>query len=242
VNRERGRRVGESGSHISNGPTLHPLRAALAAGEFDRTGDHMYCTDTDLLRWEPKLFIEAAFVSQTLLISEGTFDGSLLRLGSSAWFDVTCIRPGHVALIRNGTTVARPILSIDEPTVATVGIADRHPRSAENVRVTVRTFAAQRRIASELLTRMAGIDPALGQRVLDPRVLRRPCVLGTLHQIYSALSAAAVSDDADLIVRAQLYARLYRKSLRGLVVEIDRDNDNVGDARRSVGFVRYVTT
>lgn len=202
----------------------------------------MYCTDTDLLRWEPALFIEAAFVSQSLLISDGTFDGSVLRLGRSAWFDVARVCPGHVALIQNGPTVARPILSIDEPTVATVGIADRHPRPAENVRVTVRTFAAQQRIASELLTRMAGIDPTLGQRVLDPRVLRRPCVLGTLHQIYSALSAAAVKDDADLVVRAQLYALLYRKSLRGLVVEIDRDNDNVGDARRSVGFVRYVAT
>lgn len=199
----------------------------------------MYCTDTDLLRWEPELFTEAEFASQTLLVANGALAGPLLRLDGDAWFDVANVRAGHIALVEaDGVTRALPLLSIDSPRIATISPRVRRP-TEQRVHVTVRTFAAQRRIAGEILTRMAGVDAQGGRRVIDRDLLRRPCVLATLHLIYSALSTSAVPDDVDLVIRMQLYARLYRQSLDGLIVEIGSGERSEASARRPLRLVRF---
>ena len=75
---------------------------------------------------------------------------------------------------------------------------------------------------------------------LNDAVLRKPCVLGTLQMIYNAMAVVAPADErADLIVRAELYERLYRKSLRGVTVEIDTNGDGVADARRMLRLVQF---
>lgn len=211
----------------------------------------MYCTDTDLLRWEPTLFAEAAFASQTLLSADCTLGGTTLTLAGGASFEASRVRAGHVATI-SGTAAngGFPIISIESATSATVSVLhdglDALPPltapivdAAAALRVTVRTFSPQRQIVSELLSWMSGIRPGTAARVMNASVLRRPCALGTLHMIYNAMAAAAMQDSADLIVRAELYERLYRKSLRGVVVELDLDGDGRVDAQRALRLVQF---
>src|SRR5439155_9078338 len=66
--------------------------------------------------------------------------------------------------------------------------------TANGLSFVVRTFWPQRRVMSELLLQAAGLDPtdddAVGT-IVNPSALKRPCALGTLHMIYSALAAAA---------------------------------------------------
>lgn len=210
----------------------------------------MYCSDTDLLRWEPTIFSEAAFASQTLLSSDCSLAGTTLTLTGPASFAASHVSAGHVVTISGTLDGGYPIVSIDSPTTATVsilhdGLDAALPLTAPinlapaALHVAVRSFSPQRQIVSELLTWMCGIRPGSSARVLNADVLRRPCALGTLHMIYNAMAAAAIPDSADLVVRAELYERLYRKSLRGIVVELDLDGDGRIDAQRQLRLVQF---
>jgi hypothetical protein len=66
--------------------------------------------------------------------------------------------------------------------------------------------------------------------------MKRPCVLGTLQMIYSAMSAVS-GDSAMLSVHADLYRRLYARALRHMAVDLDTNGDGVADLRRSPGVV-----
>ena len=211
----------------------------------------MYCTDTDLLRWEPTLFAEAAFASQTLLSADCTLLGTTLTLSGGASFEASRVRAGHVATITSSAAIGcYPIISIDAATAGTISILHEGlnasppltaPVTGEAIatHVVVRTFSPQRQIVSELLTWMSGIRPGTAARVMNADVLRRPCALGTLHMIYNAMAAAATGDSADLIVRAELYERLYRRSLRSVVVELDLDGDGRADSQRALRLVQF---
>ena len=98
------------------------------------------------------------------------------------------------------------------------------------------TFWAQRRVVSEFLLQAAGVsDPAT---ILNPEMFRRPCTLGTLNMIYSALAAAA-DDPTDLSVRADLYERLYRRALRSTRIEIDTNGDGQVDHLRDLSILQF---
>ena len=51
-------------------------------------------------------------------------------------------------------------------------------------------------------------------------------------------SAVAASDPAAFSLRADLYERLYRRSLQRAQVDLDLNGDGRPDARRSPGLVR----
>ena len=72
--------------------------------------------------------------------------------------------------------------------------------------------------------------------ILNPKALKRPCVLGTLQMIYSAMAAVA-ADPAELRVRADLYERLYRRALRSARIEIDTNGDGEADGRRALNML-----
>jgi hypothetical protein len=108
--------------------------------------------------------------------------------------------------------------------------------SGADLTFAIRTFWPQRRIVSELLVQAAGVKPDAISTIMNPDILRRPCTLGALQMIYTALAAAA-SEPANFLVRAELYERLYRRALRNAAVDLDLDGDGVIDTRRHLGVL-----
>ena len=209
-----------------------------------------FCSDIDLLHWEPNILKDAAFASQTLLSGTGDLSDTTFTLASGS------LTAAHVAsdqaVVLSGSLEGTfPIVTIDSATQLTLSALydGLYPTtgdpvaspvaSASGLNFVIRTFWPQRRVMSELLLQAAGVDPTddAAETILNPQSLKRACVLGTLHMIYSALAAAA-SDPAHLNTRTDLYERLYRRALRSATVEIDSDGDGKANVARALNVLR----
>ena len=210
----------------------------------------LFCTDADLLHWEPNLFREAAFASQTLLAGAADLAGTSLTLAAGSLIDAH-VAADHVVQLSGAIAGSYPIVSVESATQLTLSVlhgeevAPVPAGSAAGLSFAIRTFGPQRRIISAFLLRAAGIGPETdapaGAAIINPEALRRPCVLGTLHLVHSALAAAA-EEPAQLIVRAELYERLYRRSLEQTVLQLDLNADGRADAIRRLNVVNLVRT
>jgi hypothetical protein len=208
-----------------------------------------FATDIDLLHWEPSLFSEASSVAQTLLAGTGTLAETSFTISSGSLTDAH-IEPGEVIALGASINGSFPIVSIDSATSLTLSVlfdqlfpdsgdAETEPptpASGSDIAFSIRTFWPQRRIVSELLIQAAGLQPSDAGKILNPAALTRPCVLGTLQMIYTALAAAADSP-ANLLARADLYQGLYRNALRSAAVEIDFNGDGRVDALRQLNIL-----
>lgn len=216
-----------------------------------------FCTDTDLLYWEPGLFRDAgtSAAGQALLSGLASVSGTAATvIGLS--LAAAGVRPLGVIQF-SGTTVSGsfPIVSIDSDADLTMSVlydglfpaggsagTPAHVGAAANQAFAIRTFFPQRRVATQMLLQAAGVDPAAADaesRVVNADALRRPCVLGALQMIYNAVAASA-TDPAVPAARADLYERLYRRAMRSVRVEVDTDGDGVADVVRSLNGVRLV--
>ena len=206
----------------------------------------IYCTDVDLLHWEPNIFRDAAFASQLQLSGTGDLSGTTFTLDTGSLTDAHVT--AHQVIVLSGTVAGSyPIVSVDGAAQLTLSVMydGLYPETGAGVAgpvgtaidlgYVIRTFWPQRRVVSDLLTRAAGIGPETGApgvaQVLNTEALRRPCVLGTLQMIYGALAAAA-DEPARFSARADLYERLYRRALAHVRVRLDLDGDGREDATR----------
>lgn len=204
-----------------------------------------FCTDIDLLHWEPNILKDAAFASQTLLAGTGDVAGTTFTLSSGS-FTAAHVTSGLAIVLSNGIAGTFPIVSVDSATQLTLsalfdglhppeGAPEASPIGTfSNLSFVIRSFWAQRRVVSELLLQASGLDPTAdaAETILNPGALRRACSLGTMHLIYSALAAAS-EHPTNLNMRTEMYERLYRRALRGTIVELDTDGDGKRDVARS---------
>ena len=214
----------------------------------------IFCTDVDLLHWEPNIFRDAAFASQTLIAGTGDIAGTTFTIASGS-LTAAHVSAGGVAVLSGGVAGSYPIVTVGSATQMTLSVlydqlypdegagAASPVGSATGLGFAVRTFWAQRKVVSDLLTQAAGVGAALGEAgkgtILNIESLRRACVLGTLQMIYNALAAPGTDGAAaELRVRADLYERLYRRAVRLARVELDLDGDGVADTRRALNVVR----
>ena len=185
------------------------------------------CTDLDLLALEPWLFRDAAFASQLLSAGTGNLAGtSFVRAAGSFvddHVDAKCVMTlsgeviGCYPIVSavNDTTLI--VSTLYEGLFPDIGVSVPSPvGSGNNLSFTVRTFAPQRRIVSEVILGAAGVggdnaDLSAGNLLVTPAI-RHAAALGTLQLIYSALAAAS-SDPAALSLRADYYERHYRRAL-----------------------------
>jgi hypothetical protein len=201
-----------------------------------------FCSDVQLLNWEPNIFRDAAFASQTLLSGTGTLSGTTFTIASGSFADAG-VAADHVITLGGDADGCYRVVSIDSPTAITLSVInetdeadDAYPLSAAgSLSFTIRTFWPQRAIVSELIASAADVTSV--DRVLNRDVLARPCALGTFQLIYAAL--AAVADDDRASQRADFYERLYRRALRNITVELDTDGDGRLDERRTLSVLRF---
>lgn len=208
-----------------------------------------FATDTDLLHWEPGLFIDAAAAAQTLLGGTGDLAGTLFTVASGSLGDAQ-IAPDHVIVLGVPIDGCFPVLKIESDTELTLSVlydqldpnsqeADPDPVSpgeGTDVPFHIRTFWPQRQAVSDQILQAAGIKHEEIGTIANPEILRRPCVLGTLQMIFTAL---ATGESASVqLARAELYGRLYRRALRNAMVEIDTDADGIVDERRSLSVIQ----
>ena len=215
----------------------------------------LFCNDADLLYWEPEVARDAAFASQTLATGTGDVTGTAFTRTAGASFLTQAVQPAQVLVLSDTATGCYVITAVPDASHLTISVLhdDLFPGTgappapvgrasdATGATYAVRTFFAQRKVVSDLLTQAVGIVPgtaaAQSSVILNPEALRRACALGTLQMIYSAVAAAA-SDPAAFSLRADLYERLYRRALQRAQVDLDLNGDGRPEVRRSPGLVR----
>lgn len=214
-----------------------------------------FCTDTDLLYWEPNLFKDAAAVGQTLLSGVASVSGMAATFSGLSLNDAKVRALDVIYFSGTGLTGAFPIVSVDSDTALTLSVlydglfptdgsagAAAHVGVATNQAFAIRTFFPQRQIVTQLLLQAAGIDPSTvnaEEAVVHPEVLKRACVLGTLQMIYAAL-ATTVTSPTIYLARADLYRELYQQAMRSARVEVDTDGDGETDVVRRLNEVELV--
>ena len=219
----------------------------------------LFCNDADLLYWEPEVLREAAFASQTLDAGTGSLSGTQFSVVTGTVFTSRAVEPGQVIVLSGAVAGCFPIVAITDPFNLQLGVLNDElfpdppattpplisPGTASGLDFVIRTFWAQRRVVSDLLSQAIGIIPGTAEaqaaQILNPQALRRAATLGTLQMIYNAMAAAA-SEPAPFTVRADLYERLFRRAMRQAQVDIDLDGDGRADSRRSPGLVRMFRT
>jgi len=213
-----------------------------------------FCTDIDLLHWEPNIFRDAAFASQTLMSGTANISGSSLTISSGSFVD-SHIEPNQVVVLSGAVAGSFPVLAVNSATSLTVSVLydklfDDPPvagpiATATGINFVIRTFWPQRSVISEILQQSAGLIPGdprtAGATIINLAVLRRPCVLGSLQLIYSALSAIADAPK-EYANRADLYERLYRSAMRSTLVQIDLNGDGIADCSRRLNNIELVRT
>jgi len=210
-----------------------------------------YCTDSDLLHWEPNVLKDAAFASQSLISGTGNLAGTTFTIASGS-FITSRVEAGQVMVLSGGLAGCFPIASVISATQVNLSVLydglfpEQDPGTAipvgtaTGLSFVVRTFWPQRRMISDVIQQAAGLSSGelAGAAILNPRELRRACALGTLQLIYSATAAVSVSP-GPFNTRADLYERLYRRALRSAKVELDLNGDGKIDAIRALSVLEF---
>ena len=166
-----------------------------------------FCTDIDLLHWEPNILVSAAFTSQTLMSGHANLSGTTLTISSGSFSD-SHIEPNQVIVLSGGPAGSFPIVSVDSATQLTISVLfdqlfpdSGSPQAspigtASGLSFVICTFWPQRRVISEILSQAAGIipgDPAHRKRG-DPQPAGFPPPLPARHVATDLHALSAVPD------------------------------------------------
>lgn len=206
----------------------------------------LFCTDADLLLWEPNLAREASFASQTKLTTTGSIAGQKLTLDSGSLTSAG-VAVDDIVAVEGDLTGCFPVIGIESSTICDLTIVTENAYeggqptplpSASGLDIRFCAFYAQRRVVSDVILSLANLTEAQAERIMNPGTLKRAAVLGTLQMIYSALAAVSGESSAELQVRASLYERLYRRAIRVVQIELDLDEDGVADCARQLNVIQ----
>ena len=201
-----------------------------------------FCTDADLLAFEPALAGEAAFASQTLLAGTGLLSGSTFTISSGS-LATSHVAQDMIIVLDGAVSGCYPIVSVNSTTALTLSALHENlplpasVGSAADVPFAIRTFWPQRQIVSEMLRCACGADTP--EQIVNPTSLKRSAALGTIQLIYAALSAMSPSE-ASYPVLAERYARMYRSAMRAVAVELDLNGDGATDSIRRLNHLELM--
>ena len=214
----------------------------------------MFAVDSDLLLYEPRLFLDVVWVGQRVAAETATVASNIL-VASGASFNAVGVMPGYVVNYKDasyevvqvlGPTqlgLTMPRATPDDPIVPV-------PDTASTT-IKIYTFRHQMLLVHEQILRMLGIEPDLSDQegeelvtesdILNPSAFRRLEAFGTLHLIFSAASASGVGGEASSFAeRAEMYRKRYADERGRVSVLIDTDGDGQPDATRRPSVMRFV--
>ena len=183
-----------------------------------------YCTDTDLLFWEPDLAREARMAADVVHAGGARREGTRLCFVDPP---IRAIEVGQLVCVEGATF---PIVTVAGSCLAFSPML-RRDWPAGNARgdAFVCTFEAQRAIVSRSIDAALRVRP--GDRIVVTDRLRRIAALAALRVVSAQLSIFG-SGGARWGVRRDVYARLLRREMRAGSIGIDTTGDGTADVHR----------
>jgi hypothetical protein len=212
-----------------------------------------FCDDIDLLSYEPTIFSDAVWASQTLFSGTGDLAGTTLTLVGGGSLASAPVEPRHVAILSgagvNGTYPILARLSNTQLTLSTLYDDLLAPSDvavpgsiavATGLNVKVCTFSPQIAIVGGVLMQSCGIVPGTSDEqdltIVNTVAFRRPCALGVLTMVFGSIAAVAGAP-ATMQVRADFYERAYRRALRSINAHVDTNGDGIADVIRPLNVL-----
>lgn len=206
----------------------------------------MLVDDIDLLRIEPRVFLDAAESATTLAsATDGSVSGTTLSSVSSDFVSAG-IDAGHVVVVNgeavevdartdaNTLEVSRPRVDSTQPKI--------EPTTGSALVLDVFTFARLIEFEHGWVLGALGIDPAhpttpLDETdIVDTAGVERLIALRVIAGAYERAAAATPSDLA-LAQQASHFRELARRAAHQTVAYVDLDGDGVPDATRRIAVV-----
>lgn len=210
----------------------------------------MFASDRDLLVYEPRLFEEVAFASQTVIASamgEVALGGVTLEV-PMVDFASLGVDAGWVVLVDG---VAAEVVSRQSATMltisrlrASVGDALMPLVPGKGLGVRVGTFRPQIGVVHEQVLASLGVGASSGtgleaSSIVNAAALKRVEAFGALYLVFSG-AAALVGYDSVLWQKAQMYLARYGSERVRVSALVDTDGDGVADATRRMNVMQLV--
>ncbi len=205
-----------------------------------------FCTDTDILKYEPVLFGELHLRSQVLTAGTGGQLSQAAFTAGGADFVGSQVSAGGVVYLRSADGLldgGYEIVSVDSATQLTVSVvrADQAsepivPPAASEIAYRISTLAPQASDVAFQLTEHFGIkpgDPASDidvQDILDPDALRKTSVFRVISTVYAML--ASKTKDENLWKKSVHYQRLFERARERCHLSIDMGTNHLADVTR----------
>ena len=201
-----------------------------------------FCSDVDLMAWEPAIFLEAAFAHQAIVKqAAGTLTGTALVMSAATLGDVAAGMVASVETADGSLTQLLEIVSVADASHATVSAlrgrgsdAALAPLTGGSVKVTVVSFRPQIAAVGDGLLAMVGVESSRDSAdppLCDTSGFRHAAVFGVLAAVYRTLATASTATNLTYS-KLGFYEGLYRGARRAIAATVDRDGDGVPETPR----------
>jgi hypothetical protein len=205
-----------------------------------------FCSDVDLMAWEPGIFLEPAFGHQAIVKEAvGTLSGTALTVPGASLGNVAAGMVAAVETADGSLTQLLEVAAVADASHATLSAlrgrgteAALPPLMGGSVKVTVVSFRPQIAAVGDELLALVGIES--GREREDPGLcdtsgFRHATVFGVLAAAYRTLADAETATNLTYS-KLGFYEGLYRGARRAIAATVDRDGDGVPETPRQAGI------
>lgn len=211
-----------------------------------------FCSDVDLLKWEPALFYEADRPSQVLSQGSDGVKNGVTFSSATATFNDSGVAAGHVVHLRDSGGAVEgcyEIVSVDSQTQLTLSVVRAQSDGAaialptgEQPNYVVTSYDPQIEEASDMLLRRFGIkeegsESVSVEDIMDVRALRLVCVYSVLAMLYSGMAEWG-DGTTDFWTKAHHYQAMFQLVRNRVRLEIDTDQDGIAEQIRDGNTTR----
>jgi hypothetical protein len=196
-----------------------------------------FCSDVDLMAWEPAIFFESAYAHQALVKEAvGTLTGTALTVPAASLGNVAAGMVATVETADGSLTQLLEVVAVADGGHATLsalrgrgGETPLAPLAGGSVKVTVVSFRPQIAAVGDGLLAMIGVESGRDSEdpgIADTSGFRHATIFGVLAAVYRTLAAAQAASNITYS-KLGFYEGLYRGARRAIAATVDRDGDGV---------------